>query len=362
MRYKNFDEVEDIVEKAMKSMDETLENSLRGNFERPYKNTRKYDVTKKEENKELKEHDKYYKSLIPEKILYTSALAISSVLGASFMIATIPIAILGKGIAFGIITWFLIFFIIILGLSIKNIKNINKFEKYKKLISSLGNDFFKIDDLALATNESKKKTVKRLKKMIDKGWFKEGYIDKSETTIIVTTETYRLYKKSEEEFERRQVKEKLEETKDLDKELKKVLDIGKNYLSQLSELNFRIEDEVVSEKISKIEKLTAKILKRVEEEPSSKEYIKKLMKYYLPMTIKLLKAYEKLTDENLSSEHIAKSKHDIEQALDNLNEGFSNLLDKLYMDVAMDIESDISVLNMMLKREGLNENDFEKED
>ena len=124
-------------------------------------------------------------------------------------------------------------------------------------------------------------------------------------------------------------------------------------------MNDRIPGVEVSNKIFKIEDLTGRILKRVEEHPSSVEDIKQLMKYYLPMTIKLLTAYAEMDEQQVKVENIDKSKHEIENVLDSLNGAFSKLLDDLYKDTAWDISSDVSVLNAMLKREGLKGNDFD---
>ena len=82
------------------------------------------------------------------------------------------------------------------------------------------------------------------------------------------------------------------------------------------------------------------------------------MKYYLPMTIKLLTAYAEMDEQPVKVENIDKSKKEIENVLDSLNDAFSKLLDDLYKDTAWDISSDVSVLNAMLKREGLKGNDF----
>ena len=227
--------------------------------------------------------------------------------------------------------------------------------------------FAKIEDLMVETGESKKKTLKRLRKMISKMWFKEGHIDKNETTFISTNETYALYQKAQLGFEERQRIEdelgqfKEENTKSAanNTEVQETLNQGRKYLAQISHLNDRIPGVEVSNKIFKIEDLTGRILKRVEEHPSSAEDIKQLMKYYLPMTIKLLTAYAEMDEQQVKVENIDKSKHEIENVLDSLNDAFSKLLDDLYKDTAWDISSDVSVLNAMLKREGLKGNDFD---
>ena len=141
-------------------------------------------------------------------------------------------------------------------------------------------------------------------------------------------------------------------------EVKETLEQGKKYLTQISHLNDRIPGVEVSNKIFKIEDITGRILSRVEEHPSSVDDIKQLMKYYLPMTIKLLTAYAEMDEQPVKVENIDKSKKEIENVLDSLNDAFSKLLDDLYKDTAWDISSDVSVLNAMLKREGLKGNDF----
>ena len=239
------------------------------------------------------------------------------------------------------------------------------FKNYQKILNLSDNkSYAKIEDLMQETGESKDKTLKRLRKMIRNGWFKEGHIDKSETTFISTNETYALYQKTQLDYEERlKIDRELSANKpaneqNISAEVKETLEQGKKYLAQISRLNDRIPGVEVSNKIFKIEDITGRILSRVEEHPSSVDDIKQLMKYYLPMTIKLLTAYAEMDEQPVKVENIDKSKKEIENVLDSLNDAFSKLLDDLYKDTAWDISSDVSVLNAMLKREGLKGNDF----
>ena len=239
------------------------------------------------------------------------------------------------------------------------------FKNYQKIINlSDDKSYAKIEDLMQETGESKDKTLKRLRKMIRNRWFKEGHIDKSETTFISTNETYALYQKTQLDYEERlKIDRELSANKpaneqNISAEVKETLEQGKKYLAQISRLNDRIPGVEVSNKIFKIEDITGRILSRVEEHPSSVDDIKQLMKYYLPMTIKLLTAYAEMDEQPVKVENIDKSKKEIENVLDSLNDAFSKLLDDLYKDTAWDISSDVSVLNAMLKREGLKGNDF----
>ena len=239
------------------------------------------------------------------------------------------------------------------------------FKNYQKILNLSDNkSYAKIEDLMQETGESKDKTLKRLRKMIRNGWFKEGHIDKSETTFISTNETYALYQKTQLDYEERlKIDRELSANKpaneqNISAEVKETLEQGKKYLAQISHLNDRIPGVEVSNKIFKIEDITGRILSRVEEHPSSVDDIKQLMKYYLPMTIKLLTAYAEMDEQPVKVENIDKSKKEIENVLDSLNDAFSKLLDDLYKDTSWDISSDVSVLNAMLKREGLKGNDF----
>ena len=88
--------------------------------------------------------------------------------------------------------------------------------------------------------------------------------------------------------------------------------------------------------------------------------LKKLMDYYLPMTVKLLDAYEEMDRQAVQGENIKASKKEIEDTIDTLNIAFEKLLDSVFRDAAWDVSSDISVLHTMLAQEGLTEDDFEK--
>ena len=248
---------------------------------------------------------------------------------------------------------------------VNTLKNRLIFKNYQKILNLSDNkSYAKIEDLMQETGESKDKTLKRLRKMIRNGWFKEGHIDKSETTFISTNETYALYQKTQLDYEERlKIDRELSANRSVDEqnisaEVKETLEQGKKYLAQISRLNDRIPGVEVSNKIYKIEDITGRILSRVEEHPSSVDDIKQLMKYYLPMTIKLLTAYAEMDEQPVKVENIDKSKKEIENVLDSLNDAFSKLLDDLYKDTAWDISSDVSVLNAMLKREGLKGSDF----
>ena len=62
----------------------------------------------------------------------------------------------------------------------------------------------------------------------------------------------------------------------------------------------------------------------------------------------------------IQGETIQASKKEIDATLDTLNLAFEKLLDSVFQDTAMDVSSDISVLQTLLAQEGLTGDDFSK--
>ena len=82
------------------------------------------------------------------------------------------------------------------------------------------------------------------------------------------------------------------------------------------------------------------------------------MGYYLPTTLKILTAYEQFEEQGVRGENLQAAMRDIENILDHLVSGFERQLDLLFENDVLDISSDISVLESMLAKDGLTDNDL----
>ena len=208
-----------------------------------------------------------------------------------------------------------------------------------------------------------KQVKKDIQGMIRMGWFLEGHVDEQETCVITSNETYQQYRETQQHLKLRQKEEeeRIREREGFSPEVQEVLDKGNEYLKKLKESNDAIPGEEISEKISRMEQIVRQIFKRAKEHPEIIPDLKKMMDYYLPMTVKLLDAYEEMDSQPIQGETIQGSKREIEDTLDTLNQAFERLLDSIFEDTAWDVSSDISVLHTMLAQEGLTGNDFQKE-
>ncbi len=256
-------------------------------------------------------------------------------------------------------------------------------KRFRRYMQILGDrTYCLVEELAGAVGQSCKFVRRDLKKMISKGYFKEGYLDGKETLLITDRATYQQYLTTQTEYERRVLTQKeqrqheeeeqrmkqasaKEAAKQADRgslspECRELIAEGQRYIQHIHECNDRIPDEEMSAKLDRLETVITRIFREVEKDPSMVSEMKKMMSYYLPTTRKLLDAYCEMDEQPIRGQNIEKTKKEIEAALDTINGAFENLLDSFFEEQAWDISSDISVLNTMLAQEGLTKKDFER--
>lgn len=243
-------------------------------------------------------------------------------------------------------------------------RGLRRIGRFKKYIRTLGNKTYcDLEKLARAVGKSVRFVKKDIKGMIEKGWFLEGNLDRKETCLITSTETYHQYEETERvsEYKKQQEILRAEERAGFAPEVQEVLARGEKYLEQIRKSNEAIPGEEISAKIYKMEQIVDRIFQRAEEHPEIISDLKRMMDYYLPMTVKLLDAYEDMDSQPVQGETISSSKKEIEDTLDTLNDAFAKLLDSVFQDTAWDVSSDISVLHTILAQEGLKDSDFKTE-
>ncbi len=150
------------------------------------------------------------------------------------------------------------------------------------------------------------------------------------------------------------------EKKSYGPEVDPILEEGNRALAEMGRLYMSIKDPEVRGKINEIMRITDKIVQDAVADPSDIPQIKKFMNYYLPTTIKLLNSYDRMSSIGVEGENLDKSMKSINEMLDAAIVAYKKRLDSLFANQALDIETDIDVMNQMLAREGLTENtDFQ---
>lgn len=136
-------------------------------------------------------------------------------------------------------------------------------------------------------------------------------------------------------------------------ELDKMLADGRLAMEEMKRLDGNIEDAEVSADIVRLEQISEKIFAAVKEQPKKLSEIRRFMDYYLPTTLKLLNAYDRASATGISGENVDTTKQKVEGMMKTIVSAFEKQLDALYGSEALDISTDISVLETMMAREGL---------
>ena len=124
-------------------------------------------------------------------------------------------------------------------------------------------------------------------------------------------------------------------------------------LSEMRRLNDAIVDEKISAQIDHLEDVTGKIIDQVVSQPKKLSQIRRFMDYYLPTTLKILNAYDRMDSTGIAGDNISTTKAKVERMMDTITQAFDKQLDALFGEEALDISTDITVMENLLAQEGL---------
>ncbi len=265
-------------------------------------------------------------------------------------------------------------FATLLGFGIRNLRRASKLKALQRAVGQ--REAVGFDDLAARMQVSPKAALAASRTLIKGGYLPEGRIDDENTTLMVTENAYHQYRQFQQSQRQTLAEREAAEaaraaeaaaraareqdiSERLTPEQRAFVARGRDYVRQMDELNAAIDDVAVSERITAIQDVVGRILARAEEEPAVIAGLDRLTAYYLPTTVKLLDAYDRLEEEPIQGENISSSRSEIEHTLEVLHSAFEKLFDDTYQDLSLDVSADISVLHAMLAQEGLTEGPFD---
>lgn len=223
-------------------------------------------------------------------------------------------------------------------------QHIRTSRRMRKKIENIVGDakYMYIQDIASAVPCNYEKCCKYLESCIDEGVFgPEAYLDMRRKCLVVSGKAPAPEPKKPRKA--KAAKPAAAQEKD---EYQKILD-------ELRRVNDEIPDEEMTDKISRLEAVSAKIFEQAKADPEKLPQMRKFMDYYLPTSLKLLNTYAELDKQGVEGENITESKHRIERTMDTLVKAFETQLDKLFASDALDVSTDIDVMENMLRADGL---------
>ena len=212
-------------------------------------------------------------------------------------------------------------------------------KRHAKYLSVMGDrEAVSVEELSRVLGYPKKRVEKDLQKMIDKGYFGgKAYLNMELGYLFRSGQADAAFQKQRREAAAQAPKEAEEGYSGI--------------LRNIRRANDRIADPVLSAKIDRLEDITAKIFRAVEEDPQKRSRIDTFLNYYLPTTQKLLDSYAEFEAAGVEGENLRQAKSRIESTMDAIVKGFEHQLDELYKADAMDVDSDIRVMETMLHRD-----------
>ena len=274
---------------------------------------------------------------------------LTGIFGLGALTVSIPFL---DGLTYGWLEWALLIPIVAclmfmgggIGMLASGIGKGRRNERYLNYLAYIGaNREVALAPMAASFGVPVSKLCKDLRRMLSKGLLPTGYLDLAEGKLFLTEMGYHA---PEPKREAPPVREETAQEAAARED---------DILREIRQVNDAIPDEAMSAKIDRIEEITGKILKYQKEHPNKEGQLRTFLNYYLPTTLKILRAYAQLDAQGIEGENISAAKKRIEDMMDQVVSGFEKQLDKLFQDDAMDITSDVEVLENMLKKDGLSD-------
>ncbi len=214
---------------------------------------------------------------------------------------------------------------------------------YQNIVKIVGDKaYVDLKSLSSAAGVKEKNLIRELDEMVERGYLPESaYFDNAKGLLILdqTKAEDQIVAQAEENSGREEDKYDL-------------------LLKEMERACGRIRDRDMLEKAVQIRGLTAAIFNAVRQDPEKQSQISSFLNYYFPTTLKLLDSYADFEEKGFQGDKLTQTKERIEVTMDTIISAYRKQLDNLYLSDTLDVDTDIDVLETMLKRDGLSESDF----
>ena len=217
---------------------------------------------------------------------------------------------------------------------------------YQNLVKIVGDKaYVELKSLASAAGVKEKTLIRELDEMVERGYLPESaYLDNARGLLILDQT------KAEDHITTQPAQEEAEHDEDKYDLL----------LKEMERACGRIQDRDMLEKTVQVRGLAAAIFNAVRKDPEKQPQISSFLNYYFPTTLKLLDSYADFEEKGYQGDKLSQTKGRIEATMDTIISAYRKQLDNLYLTDTMDVDTDIDVLETMLKRDGLSASDFEQ--
>lgn len=220
--------------------------------------------------------------------------------------------------------------------------------------------YAEVRDLAVKVNKPTDEVKKDLAELTARGEIRQGHFDDTGAYFIASDEIYRSYRQlTQPDREKKAAESSAAARRDsLPPAAKKIIENAKQSADLLLDASSKIKDSEVAADVVTMENVIREIAGEVEKQPSLVSGLTLFSDYYLPTSVKLVNAYVEMDEQPIQGDNIRKSKKEIADALDTINDAYATLLDSFFKEQSVDVTSDIRVMKAMMKQEGLTPDDL----
>ncbi len=152
---------------------------------------------------------------------------------------------------------------------------------------------------------------------------------------------------------------KQEDLQDKTKNLYDILNEAKNKNKQIMDMETKVDNPELRKNIKEIGETVNKMIKTIEQKPEKLKNMSNFFNYYLPVTFNILKKYDEIENQRLSSNEGKQFMQQTESMIEKINNAFKNQLSNLYQTDMVDTDAEMKVFETMLKADGYDtSNDF----
>ena len=129
---------------------------------------------------------------------------------------------------------------------------------------------------------------------------------------------------------------------------------------QIKNLIPKVEKTETKQDLKEINETINKILEEVEKNPKKEKSLNNFFDYYLPVLIKITTRYDEIENTRLTSKDEKTFMTKAEKIIKDTNKAFKTILSNLYQKDIMDTDADMKVYELMLKADGIVEDNIIK--
>lgn len=236
---------------------------------------------------------------------------------------------------------------------IASIKYKHRYDMYVNLLKFRSFEF--VNDLTILSKQKEKDLVLDLNNAVKQKLIPQGHFSKENLVFMTSNNIYNKYIEKQPIYDRyfKKLIEERNRMKNRTDEISRIMELGTQYVEKIQNSKAIIKDKSVSKKLEHMETIVSMIFYEVDANPSQATSLSLFLNYYLPTTEKLIEAYISIGEKQIIGGSLPKTKKEIENSLNTIILAFENILERLYKVHEMDISSDITAMEIMMKQEGL---------